>query len=166
MKKQNGFTLIEIVVYLGLFMILMGGGISAAYNLIESNSNNQAKFILYDEGNFLLNKINWVVSGSSAITIPPLGDTGEVLQVTKLDNSVIRLALSGTDLTIEYGNSQLQFQPPITLNNNTVKISNLKFNYQEQSPSKLAATSFDVTALTDTGRTISQTFVTSEYLRQ
>jgi len=161
MHTRNGFTLIEVVIYLGIFTILVGGGILAAYNLIESNVRSQTETEVYDEGNFLLSKINWAITGTTAITAPVPGTPGGVLQVTKTDGTSVTLELAGTDMVVAYGNAS-----PITLNNSSVKVSNLSFNNQVSSTSQSILTGLTVTATTDDGKSFSQDFTTSKYIRK
>ena len=161
MNYNKGFTLIEVIVYIGLFVILVGGGLLAAYNIIESNVVNQSRLVVYDEGNFLTSKINWEVGGSSQIQNPQPGTPGSTLQLTKLDGSSVMLALVGSDLMITRGAASA-----VPLNNQNVQISNVSFDNQISSTSQLVKTSFTITALADNGKVFSQDFSTAKYLRK
>ena len=55
--RRAGFTLIETVVYLGLFAILFSGGIAADYNVLETSGKNQSKAMIQEEGDFLIAKM-------------------------------------------------------------------------------------------------------------
>src|SRR5262245_42467784 len=83
--KQPGFTLIEVLVYLALFTILVGGAVLAAYNVIESNGRNQTLAVLQQESNFLTGKINWALTGISDVGSPANNSTSGKLSVTKSD---------------------------------------------------------------------------------
>ncbi len=159
--KNKGFTLLEVIIYVGLFAILMGGGVLAAYNLIASNNHNQSMFLVYDEGNFLMSKINWVISGTSAIQSPVPGTPSSNLLVTKIDGSTVGISLSGNNLVITYGNTA-----PIILNNNNVKISNVLFDNQISSTSQLVKSSLTITTTTNDGKIFSQNFNSTKYIRK
>ncbi len=161
MKKNSGFTLLEVIIYIPLFAILVGSGVFAAYNIIESSLKNQAMFVVYDEGNYLLSKINWAVQGSTEIITPVAGTPGSILKVTKTDGSNISIKLVGKDIVISYGNSD-----PIILNNSNITISNLSFDNQVSSISQLVKSSMTITVLTDDGKTFSQDFSSTKYLRR
>ncbi len=161
MKKHHGFTLIEVLVYIALFLIMMGGGILTAYNLIESSIRSQAENLVYNEGNFLLSKINWVTTGSTAVTAPAPGVPGSLLGVTKIGGSTVSLMLSGNNMIITYGSSA-----PIILNNSTIAISNLSFSNQTSSASQSIGSSFTVTTLTGDGKVFSKDFSTVKYIRK
>src|SRR3989344_174072 len=87
MKKQSGFTIVETLIYLGLFAIVMTGIIVAAYNMFELSGRTQTKAMLTAEGNFLLGKVNWVMSGVQTVSLPTSGNSGSTLSVTKWDTT-------------------------------------------------------------------------------
>lgn len=172
MKTENGFTLIEVMVYLGLFAILFGGVILAAYNIVESSDRNQTKAMVQEEGNFLMAKINWVISGAQSITSPAIGAACLApacpLSVIKWDTSIgnpVVVSLTGTDMTLTRGSN-----PPAVLNNNNVQIINLSFTHTNASgdgidPESLK-TQFTVSARMATGLNITEIFSSTDYLRK
>jgi len=85
MNNQRGTTLIETLVYIGLFTIIIGGGMVATYQIIESIGKNQNKTIVESEGNFLLRKIDWALTGVSTISSPVASSTGPNLTVDKIN---------------------------------------------------------------------------------
>src|SRR3989338_8659804 len=117
-----GFTLIEVVVYLGLFSIIIGGGVASAYAVIESSARNETKAMMQEEGDFLIGKINWALSGASAVNSPPSdGTPGTKLNTNKYDGTTVQIKLDGTDLTIDEGGGV------VTLNNTAVQVTDLTF---------------------------------------
>ena len=160
LKNNSGFTLIEMVVYLGLFAILMGGMVTAAYNVFESSDHDQTKIMIQDEGDFLIAKINWALSGIQAINNPFSGSSGSILSVNKWDPSgstiPITINLTGTDMVITNN-----INPPIELNNSNVEVKNLIFthNYNGVSEESVQA-SFTLDAKTANGMSVSQDFST------
>jgi prepilin-type N-terminal cleavage/methylation domain-containing protein len=67
--KQRGFTLIETVVYIGIFGMIMTGAMVTLYTLLHSVTNNRAVISAYTEMNFVTQKLDWALSGASAITL-------------------------------------------------------------------------------------------------
>ncbi len=59
--NKRGITLIETLIYIALFALLIGGGVSSAYTLIESSDKIGVRAMMEEEGNFLLAKIAWVL---------------------------------------------------------------------------------------------------------
>jgi hypothetical protein len=126
LKINRGTTLIETIVYLALFVILFGGAVVAAYNLIESNGRTQTHVLLQEEGNFLVGKINWVLSGVESVQMPGTNLSGSTLKVVKYSPSTLNplvLTLNSGNMTLSTNNDP---NPP-TLNNTNVTISNLSF---------------------------------------
>jgi Type II secretory pathway, pseudopilin PulG len=57
MKKQNGFALVEIMIYLALFGLLFSGLFCAAVIIAQNIGRNDGQIMLAQEGAFLLAKI-------------------------------------------------------------------------------------------------------------
>lgn len=169
-RAKPGFTLIEAIIYIALFSILIGGAVVAVYGIFESREHNQTKAMMQEEGDYLIAKINWTVSGSSAITSPGMNTTCMspspcVLSVTKWDPAVGTAAvqLSGADMTLARGGNAA-----LPLNNTDVFISDLSFThfYDGGSNPQGVRASFTLTARTGDGKLISQEFSTTNYLRR
>lgn len=140
-KIKNGFTLIEIVVYLALFSILFGGAIVASYNLIEGNARSQTEVLMQNEGDFLIAKISWAIANLNGENITDI------------------IKLNGNNITI-YKNGSTQ-----VLNNTNVSVSNLHFTQSDISSTnwKDIEFSFTITSLTPNGMSISQDFSGQKY---
>lgn len=54
----KAFTLIEIIMYLALFSLLIGGVVSASFAFEESSENTVARALLNEEELFIINKIS------------------------------------------------------------------------------------------------------------
>lgn len=68
--KQNGFTLIETIVYIALFSILMTSTLITVYELFSSIEINNTALIIETEETFINNKLRWAITGASAVTAP------------------------------------------------------------------------------------------------
>jgi prepilin-type N-terminal cleavage/methylation domain-containing protein len=170
MKKQQGFTLIEVIIYLALFTILMGGVVTMAYSIFESSERDQTKIMVQEEGDFLIAKINWALAGIESINEPYRGGIGSKLSISKWISqdtaTTMVVMLSGTDMVISQGDNPQQ----VVLNNSNVEISpNIKvspeiFTYSSELENVQA--NFTVSAKTPNGMTVSQDFFTGKYLRK
>jgi hypothetical protein len=161
---RKGFTLIEAIIYIALFGLLIGGGVVAAYNIFEGAGRGQTHAMLQEEGNFLLGKINWTLSGVQSISSPTGGTTGTSLIVTKWDTTIgnpINIALQGMDMLLKTGSNPAGD----VLNNSNVQISKLYFLHTLSSGSgtnpETIEFSFIVSARTPNGLVISQQFATT-----
>jgi len=166
MKRQCGFTLIETLVYLGLFALVMTGIVAAAYSMLELSGRTQARGTLTAEGNFLLGKINWGLSGASGVNPPASGSSGNTLTFTKAGSS-LSFAFSGGNLTLQRGAN-----PVATLNNSNVTVavtppatSIFSHTGSGVNPESVTA-SFTLSITTPNGASLSQDFSTTKYLRK
>jgi prepilin-type N-terminal cleavage/methylation domain-containing protein len=164
-KDDSGFTLIEVIVYLALFAILFGGAIAAAYNVIESSGRNQTKANLQEEGEFLVAKINWALSGAQIVSVL----APSKLSVSGLYNGQpimidLSVRLDGTNMVIDKGSGT------VVLNNSNTYVSQLVFIHTSASgqginPESVAAR-FVLTTKTPNGMDMSQEFSTIAFLRK
>ena len=167
----TGFTLIEAIVYLALFGIIMSGAVITAYQIVESSGRTETRAMVQEEGDFIVGKINWALSGIQSITAPATPIPGgactvsNTLSVTKWDASIgnILITLSAGDVTLGRGGNQ-----PKPLNNSNVTVTNLGFThcYTGGINPESIALAFTVSALSPNGVTISQDFFTSNYVRK
>lgn len=169
---NGGFSLIETLVYLGLYALIMSGAIISVYTIFESAGRNQTKAMVQEEGTFLAGKIDWVLSGVATTTVPNLGATSSALSVVKFDGTVVTLTL--TDL----GVLQLKdgANPLLPLNNSNTHVStstessglvfaNTGSSTDPTIPVGVTAT-FRVSSRTPSGALFMQDFSTTKYLRR
>jgi prepilin-type N-terminal cleavage/methylation domain-containing protein len=171
MKFQKGFTLIEALVYLALFGILFGGSVVAVFNIIESNARDKTMIMVQDEGSFMLRKINWALSGATAV------DAANSLSINKavgIDEDghpnvdVIAIKVAAGDMMLVYSNEP---EPnSFVLNNSNVKVFNFELEYAlgqgvGTNPESIKV-SFRLNAKTDTGSDYFQDFQTAAYLKK
>jgi hypothetical protein len=170
MKKnayKNGFTLIETLIYLALYMIIVFGAVSGVYTIFESNARNQTSAMVEEEGAFMIGKIDWALADAQSVSIPAAGTTNSQLTVMRYDGKSVIIALSGTNVTIQdqEGTNALE-----QLNNTNITISNLVFSHTTASqngisPESIKA-SFAVSAKTAQGQAFTRDFSTLKYLRK
>lgn len=79
--KNKGFTLLEVIIYLMLFSLLMTGVLQTVYIVLETASKNELKISILKESTFLQQKLDWLLSGATAVTV--LSSTS--LSVIRLD---------------------------------------------------------------------------------
>src|ERR1041384_4705327 len=114
-KKHKGFTLIEVIIYIALFSLLMGTAFVTAYQLIDGTQKLNVKTTTQEEGNFVMRKLDWALSGISGITTPTVGNISNTLTLTRYDGNTIDIFLTANQVQIKEnltGNTL-----PITTNN-------------------------------------------------
>ncbi len=166
-KTQFGFTLIEVIIYLGLFTFLIVSSILAAYSLMSSSAKNQSTAMILEEGSFILGKIDWALSSASEAEVTL---NGTKLKITKFDGSVIYFIINTAsgNISIQRGLSEAQ-----DLNNSNVSItcqngwcfSRTIATGDGIKPEKVEV-GFTLNALASDGRPISHEFSTVKFIRK
>lgn len=166
MKK--GFTLVEVIIYLALFGILMGGGIVTAFAILESSGRNASIIMIQEEGSFILGKISATLSGAEAVTSPGENLSGSTLSVVKWDASAgnpIVINIDGDNIVLSHSRD-----PAIPLNNSNIFITNLNFTHNVNlgvgSKPESVTSSFTANNRTPNGQVISKNFSNTDYLRK
>jgi prepilin-type N-terminal cleavage/methylation domain-containing protein len=167
-KKQNGFTLIEVLIYIALFSMLVGGVLVSVYTMLESSGRDTTQTELLEEGNFLLDKIGWVMSDVQTIASPAQNATGTTLSITPWDVSVgnpIVVHFTTQNMTIKEGVNSAQ-----QLNNTNVWLSNASFTHtynagQGAVPESITVT-FTLNTRTPEGSVVSHIFSTIYYVKK
>lgn len=125
MKK--GFTLIETIIYIGLFSLLLGTAFIAAYHIIDGSRELSARTVVQSEGNFVIRKINWALIGAETITIPSSSPTTN-LRVTKYDGTKIEICLDVNKIKIHQGTfGSCDDTNYVALTTDNVTVSTLEF---------------------------------------
>ncbi len=133
--RSRGFTLMEVIIYLGLFGILMSGAVIATYQLLSSGTNNQIAVAIQEEGTFLNRKINWALSGATTVSAA----ASSTLVVTKPDlgsQSPVTISGDGQSLLISRGTG-----PAVPLSSAAFKVNAVYFSVTPASGSKPASVS-------------------------
>jgi len=115
-KISPGFTLFETLIYIALFSFIMSGTILSAYQIFEGSAQVQKMTERETEINFVLRKLNWLV-------------TGDIVNA------------SGNKLIVDLNSKQYTVDlvdDVVTLDNlplNTrISVSELNFNLSEENP--------------------------------
>lgn len=167
-KIHHGFTLIEVLIYLALFSILMGGAVVAAYHLFDSSTKTGTRTMLQEERDFMMSKIDWVLGGAKAVTAPSAGVIGSSLTVVKWDTTLgdpMTVAVSGGNLVLTRGTNL-----PVLLNNTNTTVSNISFSHIKDSGDgtvpEAVETVLTLSALTTTGAVVTKIATSTVYLRR
>lgn len=80
-RNNDGFLLLEAVIYLALFLVFVGGVASSFYHLSFSDQDLSEEVLVIDEAEFVLKKINWLLSDTSKVLKPASGETTEYLLI-------------------------------------------------------------------------------------
>ncbi|MGC9602180.1 MAG: prepilin-type N-terminal cleavage/methylation domain-containing protein [Minisyncoccia bacterium] len=159
-RHDAGFTLIEVIMYLALFSILMAGSLSAAFALCESSGHERTRALLLEEGNFIIAKTEWELSGAELVTDPSVGNSGATLSIERV---------SGYDNTGAPVTNAVVFDPS-TLVGGGVSLASVRFYHAADSgiganPESVGI-SFTLAMRTEQGALMSQSFFSTTTLKK
>ena len=89
MKKQGGFTLIELVLVIGLLAISVGVTNDILISLIRSNNKTQIIGEIEQQSNFVSLKIEKELRNARVASVPADGDSGTTLNFETRDGDQI-----------------------------------------------------------------------------
>lgn len=96
MKDQSGFTLIEVILYIGLFVLIMSAVILATYNMIASTDKSQYRSLMHNEGQFVIRKFESSLDNAQSIAVAADGS----LDITNADNSHTIISRTGSKINL------------------------------------------------------------------
>ncbi len=119
--KAKGFTLVELLVYMGLLSILLVALTTIFTTVIDTQLNAQTTSYVSQDGRYIYSRFIYDINNASSVLSPAaLGSTSASLVLTK-DGSQVTYALSGNDLVMTNNTGSY------TMNSFGTKISKLSF---------------------------------------
>lgn len=121
-KKWQGFTLVELSIYMGIFVTLLLILTNLFSQVIDVQLESQATSSVEQDGRYILTKFLYDMNRASSITAPALGAAASTLQIVvsgvtytySIDgnNNLILTNNNGTDMLNGYDSSisNLSFQ--------------------------------------------------------
>lgn len=149
MKKQLGFTLIELILYLALVTIMLSAIIPFAWNVIGSGAKSGTQEEVNTQARFISERLNMEIRNASGINSSDF-DTNLALDPNK------KLSLSETNgnnpTIIDVVSGQVQItqgsNPPVALNSTDTRVSNLTFSNFSSADNKTKNIEFTLTVQT------------------
>lgn len=100
---RQGFTIVELLVYLGIFAILITAMTQIFVSIIDTQLESEANSSVAQEGQFLYSRLIYDIHNASAIVAPAtLGQSGSTLTLT-LGGTNYTYNLNGTTLEVTNG---------------------------------------------------------------
>ena len=126
-NSQSGFTLIETLLYIGLFALVMTAILLATHQLIELADKSQTRAQIEIESQFVLNKIDEALNGASIVAI----SENNGIQTLNITNPSLSSGQSPVVITRDDVNSSVSLQrgmhPATKLNGTIAPVSSLDF---------------------------------------
>ncbi len=98
---DQGFTLIETLIYSALTTLIAAFAIIIAYQLIDSSDRLRSQREMAENKKFLEQKIYWALQNISTINSPTSGATSTSLSVTKLNYASNPVVIDGSQSVVK-----------------------------------------------------------------
>lgn len=122
-----GFTLIEVVVYIGLFGVLMSGAVVTVYALLSGIHDNRNEIALYGEAQFINNKLGWALAGASKVMLIS-STTFEIERLDLGEDSPLTFSIQENQFFLKRGTHQ-----DVLLSSNDFLVSDINITMHEHS---------------------------------
>lgn len=161
-KSEQGFTLIETIIYAGLISVIIGFAVFMISQIIENQNRLRARVEVREETNFLLRKISWALAGATTINQPLPGSSSTILGTTKsnfAENPLV-FDLNGSNARLSRASGT-----PVILNSGSILVK--KLNFEHTAPSGTIPEAVKTTlTLESVSASSSETIETIDYLRK
>lgn len=126
LKTNDGFTLIETIIYIGIIAIIISSFLLISQQIIFSASRTRQQIELTENQKFLVQKINWLLRNIDSINTPSPNTSSGILSINKVgfnDNPMV-LSLADNVVYLTTGSTTTSTAP---LTNNSVIVTSLTF---------------------------------------
>ncbi|MCW1930558.1 MAG: type II secretion system GspH family protein [Candidatus Kerfeldbacteria bacterium] len=123
MTRNNGFTILELLLYIGVTALMLSTIISFFFLFINGRTHNNAQREVEQQGGVIMQFIQDSIQQASSVTTPTPSNQGDVLEVSMydVDYGTRTISIEHTDLIVE------DLSGVYTLNSDTVEVSGLSF---------------------------------------
>ncbi len=120
-NHNQGFTLIEALLYMALFVVIFSAAGLSAFYITASGQQLKTNLVFQEETGFILKKLDWVFMGVESVNDPPSSSSGSRLSLMR-DGKLLEMRLSDGKMQIKIGEGDYE-----DLNNDFVLVSDLVF---------------------------------------
>lgn len=151
MKQLTGFTLIETIIYVSLFIFIIGGSLISASYIFASNALLEQNIFAQEEGGFILGKFRYLLRDTRTAQ---LSENPEMLSVTNADNTY-NLVYNPAQQQVLLQKNNSNFEP---LNSPDFPVINFNLDQLDNNPDTGSKVTIDFSIG-------SQNFKTIKYIR-
>jgi len=126
-KKHNGFTFVELVIYIGLLSIVVGGAILFAWDIIYAHAKSQTQWEVNQNLRLAAKRILFEIRNASNIN--SINTTSISLANSDLSRNPTVISFNTSRISIDYGPTSpaCPAASPCPLTSNQITVSNLSF---------------------------------------
>ena len=99
-KKTAGFSLVELIIYVGLSLVILTVITSLFISVLESQTRSQIGSVLEQDGKYIISKLSYEITQADDLVIPAnLSQQSSQLQLTS-SGQTVSFSLSGQTLSL------------------------------------------------------------------
>lgn len=120
LSKIEGFTIIELLLYMGIFSILLLVIFNLFLNALDLKAISESFSSVQEDGRFIVTKFENDITNANSITSPAIGSSSNTMQ----------FVLYGTSYTYRLNNNNVEFIAPdgtYILNGHNSQVKSLSF---------------------------------------
>jgi prepilin-type N-terminal cleavage/methylation domain-containing protein len=141
-KQEKGFTLIEFLIYIGLFSILLTITLQMYASIFEVQVESQATSSVASDGKFIMGRYSYDINRASSIVTPvSLGTPSASLEVM-VNSENLRYSLNNGNLILE----NITLRTTDQLNTSETSVSNLSFMRLDAGDKDMVQITFTLTS--------------------
>lgn len=147
MKKRQGFTIVELLIYMGILSIVLVVLTQIFTTIVDFQLQSQSVSSVQQDGRFIMSRLQYDINRAQTIVNPALGTQSTQLTIT-INGTNYQYSLSASP-----GNMQLNDGATDILNSYDTNVSNLTFTHfgnatsvQIPNPKNAIKVSFTITS--------------------
>ena len=152
--KKNGFTLIELILYIAIFSIIMIGLVQVSWTVIGAGSKSSVQEEVFSQARYLSEKLKYEIRNANGINIGTSNFDTNLASSSALQLSLIQDAPDNpTIINVSSGKAQIKkgSAAAVSLNSNDTVVQDLTFSNYSSGDSKTLNISFTFTIAATSG---------------
>ncbi len=123
-NNNQGFTLVELLLYVFIASIILLSVVSLVALLIQSRVKNQTVSLIEQQGAQIIQLVTQEINNAKVINSPAVGSEAAVLQFQDMNGQIEQISLTSTTLFLNK-NSKDYFLNPTTIQVSNWQVKNL-----------------------------------------
>ena len=99
--KQKGFTLVELLLYMGIFTILLAVTLQMFSSIFDVQLESQATSSVAQDSKYIMGRITHDLNRAQSISVPSAYSTSSATLTLVINGQTYTYSLSGEDLLLE-----------------------------------------------------------------
>ena len=124
--NQKGFTVIELLLYMGIFSILLLIMMQIFTSILYAHAESQATSSVEQDGSYIISRLTHDLHAALTVASPSLGTSANTLHITgsSLDET-FRIVTSGSsqNLMVKNNSNPLLTEEPLNSRNTSINVS-------------------------------------------